>query len=232
MCKKIFYYILIFTVGCRVYAQVQNVEDKVVERTISVDDPHYREDQFYFGLTHTILFNKPEGVRQNSISTGVQGGFLRDIPLDTNRRWAIAAGAGVQFINLRHNLLVQESSTYQYQVVDSYETNKQNVTFLEIPIEFRWRTSTMQSHKFNRIYFGLKYSYLINSQTTYVGDLGNIVVKNNNDLNNWNIGTYLAFGYNTWNLYIQYNFKNLYKKNTSFSNEFTMMNVGLIFYIL
>ena len=76
------------------FAQVQD-SIATVERTVTVDDPKYREDQFYFGITHSILMNKPQGYKPNSFSTGISFGFLRDFPLNKRRNVAIAPGVGI-----------------------------------------------------------------------------------------------------------------------------------------
>ena len=39
--------------------------------------------------------------------------------------------------------------------------NVQKLSYIEIPFEIRWRTSKVHSHKFWRIYSGVKYSYLL-----------------------------------------------------------------------
>lgn len=205
-----------------------------VERTIKVTDPFYREDQFYIGITHSLLTNKPEGFSQQSISIGTNFGFLRDIPLNKQRTIAIAPGAGLAFYNLRHNLVLLDEQTSDFFIEDNVSKNVQKLTYLEIPVEFRWRTSKVHSHKFWRVYTGIKYSYLLNSKLKYEGDFGTINQKKNDLLSKSNIGVYVSAGFNTWNFYAYYGFKPLYEKGkvNATGNYLNMINVGLMFYIL
>lgn len=204
-----------------------------VERTISIDDPYYREDQMYVTITHSILQNKPHGFKQNSLSPGMTFGFLRDIPLNKARRIAIAPGLGLAYHNLRHNLLTINSDIVPYEVNSDYEKNNQHFWYLEIPLEFRWRNSTMESHKFWRVYAGIKYSYLLSSKSIYEGKHGNFTYKNNPDLNKSMIGMYISAGFNTWNLYAYYGFQPVFKQNIIPNNKgLNYFNVGLAFYIL
>ena len=51
-------------------------------RSSQVHHPKYREDQFYLGINFNLLLDFPEGVNQNGLSYGFQGGFIRDFPLN------------------------------------------------------------------------------------------------------------------------------------------------------
>ncbi|AGN89432.1 hypothetical protein [Flavobacterium phage 6H] len=64
------------------------------ELNFSAIDSLYREDQFYFGVTYNILNLKPIDVSQNSFSTGLNLGFLRDFPINKMRTFAVAPGFG------------------------------------------------------------------------------------------------------------------------------------------
>lgn len=205
-----------------------------VKRTIKVTDPFYREDQFYIGITHSILNKKPEGFGQRSISAGTSFGFLRDIPINKQRTVAIAPGFGFAFYNLRHNMGLINPEINDFVIESGLTRNVQKLTYFEIPLEIRWRNSKMHSHKFWRVYTGIKYSYLLHSSTKYEGYYGKLNFKNNDLVSNSNIGVYVSAGFNTWNFYAYYGFKPLYKKDIVTPDEsyLNMINVGLMFYIL
>lgn len=205
----------------------------VLERTIKVTDPFYREDHFYVGVTHSILLNKPDGFSQRSISIGTNFGFLRDIPVNKQRTVSIAPGVGFAFYNLRHNYALLNDGVLTFTIDSNPKKNVQKLSYLEIPIEFRWRTSKVHSHKFWRVYTGLKYSYLLNSTSKYEGDLGQFTFKNNKFFSKSNLGVYVSAGFNTWNFYAYYGFKPLYNKDViDNQSHFNMLNLGLMFYIL
>jgi len=201
-------------------------------------DSLYREDQFYFGITYNILKNKPTGVSQNSFSTGLNLGFLRDFPINKDRTIAIAPGLGFSFNNYKQNLIIQESyGTMNYSTIipgSAFDKNKLALYFVDVPIEFRWRNSTYESHKFWRVYSGFKMSYLLLSQSRFIAQGSNFKVNNNPDINKFQYGAYLSVGYNSWNVYAYYGLQKIFKdaKLNGSPVDINTLNVGLMFYIL
>lgn len=200
-------------------------------------DSLYREDQFYFGISYNRLLNGPKNFTQTGFSTGLNVGFLRDMPINKSRTIAIAAGIGISYNKYHQNLVVSETDgTINYEVVDenSYTRNKLEQVFIDFPIEFRWRNSTPESHKFWRIYTGFKVRYLALSKTKYVGD-ETITILNNDDFNKLQYGPYISFGFNTWNFQAYYALNPLFKsENTTTAEPIDLrtLNLGLVFYIL
>lgn len=224
---------LVFLFILAVGAQAQTRDTLVqTERTIPIDDPLYREDQFYFNVTHSILQDKPRNFSQKSMSTGLTFGFLRDIPINKARTIAFAPGVGFAFHNLRHNIISLNPELNDYEIDNNYSKNKQDLWYIEVPLELRWRSSTMESHKFWRVYAGVKYSYLIGNTSKYKGYFGDVTIRNNSDFNTSNIGVYLAAGFNTWNAYAYYGFRSIYKEGTFSNGNLKFFNVGVMFYIL
>lgn len=227
-----FYVLLVFLVNLLAYAQVNDSLIKT-ERTVKVNDPFYREDQFYLGITHSMYLDAPSAFKQNSISSGFQAGILRDISINEKRNWAIATGVGFSTYNMRTNLLVLDPITMDYELNSNYTKNKQNHYFIDVPLEVRWRSSNRYSHKFWRIYTGVRYSYLLASSTKYDGYYGMIEHKNDRNLLKSQIGMYVSAGFNTWNLQVYYGFTPLYKNTVvNGAEHLKMLNIGLMFYIL
>lgn len=201
-------------------------------------DLKYREDQFYVGLTYNTFLNKPSGLVQKTFSPGINFGVLRDMPINKDRTFAIATGLGVSYQAYSQNLLVvEENGNYTYSIIESdvsFQKNRFTTLNLDLPIEFRWRTSTPQSHKFFRLYTGFKVSYLLYDESRFISNLGNSIVKNNPELNSLQYGIYLATGYNTWNFYAYYGINTLYD-NVKIGNntlDVSLIHLGLQFYIL
>jgi hypothetical protein len=201
-------------------------------------DSLYREDQFYFGFTLNTLQNKPVGLTQDKFSSGFSGGFLRDFPVNKKRTVAIAPGLGFTYNNYIQNLAITESNNIPvYTIIGSYTEYKKNrfTQFLvDVPIEFRWRTSTYESHRFWRIYGGFKMSYLIYDKSIYEDAQGKIIVTNNKDFDKFQYGAYISAGYNTINIYAYYGLNSLFKsaKTSSESVDMNSINIGIMFYIL
>ena len=198
-------------------------------------DSLYREDQMYATLSLNLVQNRPSGFSQHSISSAISFGFLRDIPFNKKRTWAIAPGLGYSYNNLKNNIKVDNStSEILYTFDGSFDKNKLVLHQLELPIEIRWRNSTFESHKFWRIYAGFKVTYLFASKSEYKSSVETLTVRNNSDLSKIKYGTYLSVGNNTGNIYAYYALSPLFKdiKIDNRDINLSSFNIGLVFYIL
>lgn len=211
-----------------------------VQSTVTVVDSLYREDQFYIALTYDLLQKRPDGVSQNSFSSGIHFGFLRDFPLNKRRNVAIAIGLGYSMNDYRQNIKITEVDGKPfYEVVNendvNFDKNKFALHYIDVPLEFRWRTSTIQSHRFWRIYTGFKLSYLVLNKSKYVEGNEKIRIFGNDDFNKLQYGAYISFGYNTWNFHAYYGLNSLFKSDAKIegkSIDMNTVNIGLMFYIL
>lgn len=200
-------------------------------------DSLYREDQFYLGLTYNTLQNKPENLSQQKISLGVSAGFLRDMPINKNRNVAIATGLGFALNNYNQNLTISKvGDTNNYSIDNNgagFEKNKFTQLLVEVPLEFRWRSSTFESYKFWRVYGGVKFSYLLYDKSVLKAATKTIIT-NNSDFNDFLYGVYLSGGYNTINLYAYYGLNPLFKSAEVNGQkvDFKSLQLGIIFYIL
>ncbi len=227
--------VLLLLVSASIFSQ----EKTTLPPPMIAVDSLYREDQFYVGFTYNLLLDTPDGVSQNKFSSGFTGGFQRDMPINKKRTMAIATGLGVTYNKYFQTLVVSKrDGVSQYNVVapgTQYEKNKFEEILVDVPIEFRWRTSTPQSHKFWRIHAGFKLSYVAFGRAKYVDPNYNIKVTANDDLNKLLVGAYLVWGYNTWNFYGYYGLTPIYKSSAKLNNQSVGMNalhLGLMFYIL
>jgi hypothetical protein len=221
---------------CGAYAQ-----DEVVDKKAVVDSL-YREDQFYFNVSFNNIQNSPSGLKQNKISSSIAFGFLRDMPINKSRTFSIAAGLGYTKNILNENLYTYDTSSSNnsilvYEIISSdiyYSKNKLITHSIDIPIEYRWRTSVPNTHKFWRIYTGLKLSYLFYTQSKYEDSQTSNLVTGNPDINKFQYGTYLSVGYNTVNFNIYYGLNPIFKSAELNGKAIDMnsLNFGFMFYIL
>lgn len=201
-------------------------------------DSLYREDQFYFAITYNLLANRPVGLTQNKFSSGFKAGFLRDMPINKSRTVAFATGIGFTYDNYNENMAITGTAqNAMYSIIkstDNYSKNKFSQLTFDVPLEFRWRNSTYQSHKFWRIYTGIKFSYLLHDKSVFSSENNKVVIKGNDDFNKFQYGAYIASGYNTINLYAYYGLNPLFKSVVINGQKVDIrsVNLGLIFYIL
>ena len=202
-------------------------------------DLRYLEDQFYLGLTYNSLLERPEGVNQRSLSYGLQGGFIKDIPL--NRRRTFAMGIGIGYgINSYYSNLVATSSNgdIQYDIttdIEGFRRSKIETHSLEFPIELRWRNSNPEDYKFWRIYPGIRMAYIFSSRSKLATDSGKEAFQND-DIRSFQYGAMINLGYNTFNLHIYYGLNNLFNDGVQTTDGAELgikpLRLGLIFYIL
>ena len=207
-------------------------------QNIDLDDK-YREDQIYFGFYYNSSLNNPSDFTQNKFSSSINLGFIRDIPLNSNRNFGIGIGLGMSSSTYNHNLkMSSDSSGFNGLIVDDSSTFNQNKWIyneIEAPFEIRWRTSTPENYKFWRIYFGVKTSYIFSSKYKYDSPNETYSLLNL-PFNKIQTGATINAGNNTWNLGIYLGLQPIFndqflKKHPKFNN-IKQFKVGLIFYIL
>jgi len=208
--------------------------------TTNVDNK-YREDQFYVSFTYNLLGRKPNGISQNGFSSGFHIGFIRDMPINKNRNIAIGLGLGISTNSYNQNLLISKNidQNIEYSILDnsvtSFTKNKFSTYQFEIPLEFRWRTSTAIDYNFLRIYSGFKLSYLIYNSSKFKSSEGDILLSNINDFNKFQYGVMINAGYSNINIHFYYALNNIFNSNANIDGEQIGMNaikIGLIYYIL
>lgn len=214
----------------------ERADDETVSKKVKIDSL-YREDQFYFSFSLNTLQKYPSGLSQQKFSPGFSLGFLRDMPVNKKRNVAIAPGLGFTYNNYNQNLAITRADgSYNYTVVDEndFDRNKFSQFLVDVPIEFRWRSSTYESYKFWRFYTGFKMSYLIYDKSVYSDYNGKTIVSNNSDFNKFQYGCYIASGYNSINVYAYYGLNALFHSAKTSTESINMhaLNIGVMFYIL
>lgn len=198
-------------------------------------DLKYLEDQLYFGLVYNVMVNQPEGFNQNGISGGINLGFIKDIPLNDNRNIGIGIGLGYANNMFNSNLIVSEDiDDYIILPNEEFDINRLYTHAIEMPIEFRWRTSTPKEYNFWRIYTGVKLSYVFSNNSTFTDETGTTKLKNLSGVRDFNYGLTLSAGYSTFNLHLYYALNPIFEdvKIEGTSIDLTQLSIGLMFYIL
>ncbi|MDY8136779.1 porin family protein [Aquimarina sp. 2201CG5-10] len=203
-------------------------------------DSLYREDQFYVGLTFNLLSNRPADVNQSGFSGGMHFGFIRDMPINKRRNVAIGLGLGYSFNTYGQNLFIGEEEGTDQSIFSSlkgidFNTNRFVTHIVEAPLEFRWRTSVADTHKFYRIYTGIKVGYLYAFRSNFEQTGNRVRQTKIEELNRWRYGAMFTFGWNTVNFHFYYNLNPLFNDEAKIDGENVGLNsikIGLMFYIL
>lgn len=203
-----------------------------------VSDDKYLEDQFYIGLGFNFLLDQPSNVAQRSLSYNLQAGFIKDIPLNQRRNFGLGLGVGYATNSYYTNIVASKTDdiiTYDIVSTSEFKRNKLETHAVELPLEIRWRTSTADDYKFWRIYAGAKFGYVFSGTSRLVTEM-NTLRFSNSDINEWQYGVMLNFGYNTWNIHAYYSLNPLLKDGTQLDSgeaiDIRTLRIGVIFYIL
>ncbi len=231
---KHYFFLLILGVSYFAFSQDNDDTDKAA---LYKD---YREDQFYASITYNLLNNKPDDVSQSGFSSGFHFGFIRDMPINERRNFAIGLGLGISSNSYNQNMSILEiNDELEYSIIDESEINvtknKFTTYLVELPLEIRWRTSTAIDYNFWRIYTGFKVGYLLYNSTKYRSEAGDQNLSNLDDFNKFQYGLTLSAGYGTWNFHVYYGLNPIFNDNAKLSGEtidFSSIKIGLMFYIL
>ena len=145
--------------------------------------------------------------------------------------FSFAIGAGITAHNMYHNADIytdtQLDSTGFMAIDDSisFKKSKLNLTYLDIPFEFRLKTE----NKF-RLALGFKLGYLLHKHNKYKGDVGefsDVITKttNVNYLENFRYGPTCRVGYKWFNLMAYYQISKIFKPDQG--PEMAPFSVGI-----
>jgi len=213
--------------------QMLNAQKIALEKS---GDSIYREDQIYFNVSYNILNNKLQNMSQNGFSGGFHLGIIRDFPVNKQRNIAFGIGIGLSANSFNQNLKISKfNDEFNFEVLTtSFDKNRFDLYQVELPLEFRWRTSTAETYNFWRIYTGFKFGYIFSSKTKFVGTEESYKININDVLNRLQFGLTISAGYDSWNLHLYYGLNAIFKdqKLNDQSIDLAAIKAGLIFYML
>ncbi|MBT8253944.1 MAG: PorT family protein [Bacteroidia bacterium] len=231
--KSVFISFLLCLLPIIIFSQSQG------ETTDDQIDTKYREDQFYVGITYNLLNNIADEIAQTGFSSGFHFGFIRDFPLNESRNFGVGIGIGYSANSVNHNLLIQDTgqNDYSYTIAEdgTFSKNKFSLHLVELPFEFRWRSSTATNYKFWRVYAGFKFGYVLSSSIKYRGEPKDFKLKNIDDFNKVAYGLTLTAGYDKFNVHLYYMLNHIFKDESRLNNQvidMSFIKLGLMLYIL
>lgn len=228
------HFFLLFFSSFFLQAQEKNQIPEVI-------DSLYREDQLYFSFTYNIVSGTPSDINSSQFSGGFHTGFIRDFPINTQRNIALGLGLGWSIDTYGHNLYIGEAAEGEgsyFAVLDrnrvDFDANRFTTQSIDLPIQFRWRTSTPESYKFWRIYAGVRPAYVYYFQSKFVQDGNTYRESNVPEFERLRLGATFTFGYNTFNFSFYYSLNSFFK-DAMVNNEdldLRTFQLGLTFYLL
>jgi hypothetical protein len=222
------------------YSSIAQDTNKYDNAIPNVVDSLYREDQFYIGLTFNLVVNQPEAYSQNGFSGGLHFGFIRDMPFNKRRNLAIGIGLGHSLNTYNSNLFIGEETSGEtiFRVLDSgddVDRNRFNTNLIEVPIQFRWRTSSPTIYSFWRIYGGVKLSYIYHYKAVFKNNSNKVTQTDIPELNRMRYAAILTLGNGSFNAFFQYDLNTLFNEKAMINLDrinLQPLKFGIEFYIL
>jgi hypothetical protein len=175
------------------------------------------------------LLNTPPPISQSGFSFGLGGGFIKDLPVNSRRNVAFGVGLGYGFNNYYFNVRFENEDPNEDRTTLN---SKIMLHVVELPLEFRLRTSTSTRYKFWRLYPGFKISYAFAENLT-LGKDADFEVEGVAQYNDFLYGLTFSAGYNKWNIHLYYGLNDLITNAEGNDYEFaiTDFRIGLVFYV-
>ena len=203
--------------------------------SLSLGD-RYADDQIYFSVSYSQLYDQPTGITKSNFSYALSGGFIKDIILNKSGTIAIAGGIGLGYDFFNHELKVDEVG--RTTVFTNDITTSKNIFKsynLEFPFEIRWRTSTAIKYNFWRIYTGVKFLYNLDNNFQYVDANSNLIkYRKVSSYNKLQYGLTISAGYDVFTMNVFYGLSPVFKNGllNGKAVDTKILKFGLIFYFL
>lgn len=202
--------------------------------------PH---DGVVFNLFSSMWPDAPAKMDIKPVNMGAEFYVMSNIVGDKSK-FAIATGAGFSFSNIYSNALpvysnLRDSVSF-LPIPDSisYKSNKFTTVYVDVPLEFRFRTVPKYKNRNFKFALGVRGGYLINSFVKYKGDEYENGIKREvkykkykiDNLLKYRYGAYARVGYGKINFIVNYTLSTLFEKNKG--PEINPLTVGLSFVFL
>ena len=196
----------------------------------------YADDQIYFSVSYSQLYDQPTGITKSNFSYALSGGFIKDIILNKSGTIAIAGGIGLGYDFFNHELKVDEINGTTVFTNDITTTKNIFKSYnLEFPFELRWRTSNAIKYNFWRIYTGVKFLYNLDNNFQYIDVNSNLIkYRKVSSYNKLQYGLTLSAGYDAFTMNVFYGLSPVFKNGLLNEKvvDTKILKFGLIFYFL
>jgi hypothetical protein len=228
--KKIIFTLGLIAVSIGVFAQ-----DGGSPMNKAVNKVTHSNDFLMIQLSYDGWAGSPD-----SIKTGLNRGFnvalMYDFPFKKSKL-SMAAGLGVSTsgVYLKDNRMDITGTTTKTQASfpsSSYKKNKVATTYLEIPIELRYRSVPDNANKGFKAAIGVKVGALVDAHTKvkYTGPNGSKQIEKENNrgfFNPWRFSATARVGYGNFALFGAYSLNPLLKDNSSGNLDIRPYSIGI-----
>lgn len=197
-------------------------------------------DRLAMDFTYDLALNMPDSIKAQGFSRGFNIYFMYDVVLGKSR-FSIAPGLGLGTNNYFHQNTISSDTagTYFNPIASGTDVkkNKLSLTYLDIPIEFRFRSKPNAKDNSWKFAVGFKAGLLIQNKWKYRGeevrDGANFVQGREvkfkeydiENLNRFRYGVTARAGYGIWNVFAFYGISELFEEGRG--PRMTPLSIGI-----
>lgn len=171
--RKLLTLIGVITMASSVFAQ----SDSSAVNTVNFDDDDPSRDRIIMNVHWDGWLGAPDSLNVKGLSSGMGFHFYYDIPLGSSTmkdNVSFAIGAGFSWSNYYNNSYFgydTSGNTFSTPFAEEvqFSKNKLVVNYVEVPLEFRFRTDEKNGNRF-KLAVGFKGGYVLSNHTKFVGD--------------------------------------------------------------
>ena len=233
--KKVFLTIVVSVLFLSSYAQKEGALKSNDDTLRFPKEKNKGRDIVVFDVYTDIWKGAPNNVSVRSINQGIDLYLMTNKPIGRSN-FSITYGLGISSHNfysdgiplqgkdsvtgLSNGKTSFETLGSHYQKTVNYSTNKLNVTYLELPIELKFKSRDAHKRMF-KASIGFKVGYCISDHTKYVGDdvlegtTDQVTIKKSSikNIENWDYGVIARVGKGWLNLMFAYSLSKTFNDN-------------------
>jgi hypothetical protein len=193
-------------------------------------------DRIVVELTFDNWIHNEDSLKVKWYSRGFNAYFMYDIQLGKKKLFAVAPGLGIGTSSIFTNSKLVEGvdslggGTRMVERTDSYKKNKLGLTYLDIPVELRFRSKPNSKNKSFKVAVGFKAGFLLDGKTKVKqkdadGNMKVYKEKRYDDLNRFRYGATFRIGYGPFSVIGYYSLAKIFEKGKGPS--ITPFSVGI-----
>lgn len=218
--KKILFTLGLIAVSYGVFAQEKENTSGSAATSGVANRARYSRDFLMIQLTYDNWAGA-DSARTTGFSRGVNVYLMYDFPIKPHYSFAAGLGVGTSSVFLDDQKIdMSNGNSSQVNYVNTTALSKYKVmtTYLDVPLEIRYRGVPDNANKGFKASLGFKVGLLLNAHTKSKSTLGgekNILKEQNKRLfNTWRYAPTARIGWGNWALSGSYSLSSIYKSNT------------------
>ena len=216
--KNLFTFFIITVFSLNLFAQ---------EEDLKLSSRFGKPDRLIVDIYNDVWIGAPDTIDFKGYNPGASLSVVKDFPFGASN-FSFAIGLGIGTHNMRYNAHIYTNPvTFQNYFVNRVDTptlHKMVLSFVDVPLEIRFRTKNDDVFRFA---VGGKIGYNINNHIKHVDNQVKEKTFNVPYLNKFRYGVTARVGYKMYNLFVYYGLSTLFEKTRG--PEMAPLSIGISF---